>query len=188
MALVVETGAGLEDAESYISVAQLDAYAASRGWDLSDKSEGEKEIALRAATQWIDSWKRFKAMRLNAAQALEFPRTGLADWSGYDVVGVPKRVKDATAELAYRSATGIVLAPDHGRDTFVTKEQVGPLSVSYSDNAPQSTVFSLVERLIGQYTREVDPTPPTPFSGTTGTDGVFDAGMMANPGDGDGTV
>lgn len=189
MALIVENGTGMDDAESYVSVADLDAYAAARGWVMTSYTETGKEVALRLAAQWIDTWRRYKGTRLTAAQALEFPRLGLVDWSGFEIAGVPKRVKDAAAELAYRSLSGTSLAPDQGRDAFVTKEQVGPLSVSYADNAPQSTVFAIVERLLGQFSREADPTPPTPSFGNDGTAAAFSVGMHSNPeADSDGQV
>ena len=177
MTLVVENGTGLDSAESYISVAELRAYATARGIDLTPKVDLDCEIALRNSTMWIDTWKRYKATRLLASQALEFPRAGLTDWSGFAVDGVPKRVKDACAELAIRSVQGITLAPDQSRDAFVKSESVGPISTTYADNAPQSTVFAIVERLIGQYARDIEPSPPGVFSGSSEDGGQFSVGM-----------
>lgn len=54
MALIVEDGTGLADAESYLSVADADTYHADRNNEAwQDYSTAEKEAALRKATQYI---------------------------------------------------------------------------------------------------------------------------------------
>lgn len=179
MALIVENGSGLSDAEAYASVLDFRAYAAAYGHDVSQKSDAECEVQLRLAAQWIDTRWRYKGVRQIAAQALEFPRSGLVDWSGFEQLGVPQRVFRATCELAIRGLAGATLVPDLDRSAWIKSESVGPISTSYADNAPQSTVFAVAERLIEQFAR--DPEQQwAPFSGGS-TEALFNVGMMSNP-------
>lgn len=178
MALIVETGTGLANAEAYVSVEDLRAWATGRGFTIAG-SDTVCEQALRAAAQWIDTRWRYKGTRLTAEQALEFPRAGLADWSGFAVTGVPKRVKDATCELAYRAAAGTSLLPDAERSAYAKSKTVGPISVTYADGAPQSTTFVVAERLLQPYAK--DPADQgVPFFGGA-TTGQFSIGMQSNP-------
>lgn len=179
MALLVEDGTGLADAESYVTVAAFRAYATSYGQDVTAKTDAECEVQLRLAAQWIDTRWRYKGVRLKASQALEFPRSGLTDWSGYKQTGVPARVARATSELAIRGLAGTSLVPDLDRSAWIKSESVGPISTTYADGAPQSTVFSVVERLLEQFARDPDQQSAPFFGGAT--EGAFALGMMGNP-------
>lgn len=180
MALVVEDGSGLANAEAYASVAQLRAYAGARGVDVTARTDEACEVALRLASTWIDTRWRFKAARLRPVQSLEFPRNGLVDWSGYVVVGVPPRVVDATCELALRAVAGTELAPDQSRADFVRSETVGPISTTYADGAPSGPVFTLAERMLQPFIRDPEAAAAGFFGG--GTSGAFNLGMHRNTG------
>lgn len=136
MALIVEDGTGLPDAEAYISVADADAYHAARGnaaW--AALAEPAKEAALRLATDYMEAeyGPRWRGNRLTAEQALSWPR---------GVEGVPEAVRRANAELAVRASAGPLLA-DQG--PAVKQETVGPISVTYADGARQSTRYAAVD-------------------------------------------
>lgn len=110
MALIVETGSGSTTAESYLSVADADTYLAAYGqtsWAAT--ATGSKEIALRKATRYIDTKfsARWKGKRSNETQALDFPRQNITDYDGWTISStiVPQKLKDATAELAFRALT-----------------------------------------------------------------------------------
>lgn len=66
-----------------------------------------------------------------APQPLCFPRLGLYDRDGYEVIGVPERLRQAVAEYAVRSLSS-TLAPDPSHDESGsrvqrTRSKVGPL-------------------------------------------------------------
>lgn len=131
MALVVEDGSGLANAESYLSVANTDSYLAVRGnpaaW--TTLSVGDKEAALRAATKYIDVNYRFKGTRVRREQALYWPRTGVDDGEfALDSNVLPSRLKDATAEMALRAASGDVL-PDIAKPGSIRRERVKVSSI-----------------------------------------------------------
>lgn len=180
MALIVEDGTGKADAESYLSVADLAAYATARGYALTG-GDPEKEAALRQATSYLDARWRYKAVKASAAQALEFPRTGLTDWSGLAVPGVPKRVKDATAELAIKVRAGTTLFDDAERGGAVKSETVGPISVTYADGAPADKRFAVAENLLQPFIKNPKDLQGGPSFGGA-TEGTFTVGMNDNPG------
>src|SRR5262245_28766081 len=102
MALVVEDGTGLEDADSYISVSDATIYVTRyypatsdqrTRWSAATAGEGaDAEVALRRATRDIDALYTFSGEPLTDTQALEFPRYGQDE--------VPPEVMDATVEMA----------------------------------------------------------------------------------------
>ena len=141
--LIVETGAGVPGAESYLSTADADAYLTARGhaaW--TEQAVDAKEAALRRATDYMEAvygslWLFSPATE---AQGLSWPRVGWA--------GVPAPVRHACAELALRAALGPLL-PDQG--PAVKSERVGPLLVAYQDGARQGMRFVAVEKMLAPY-------------------------------------
>lgn len=124
MALIVESGVGLDDAESYVSVADATKYAEKMGhsaWSAVGVTDAQREAALRQATAYIDSRYRFRGEPLTDTQALEWPRDGYA-WP-------QKRVVDACCELAVRALSQPLYADV---DALVTEETIGPLTTKYA--------------------------------------------------------
>lgn len=163
MSLVVETGAGLSTAESYVSVADADAYHALRGnttWaDLDDLEQ--KEPALRRATDYMLQIyrSRWKGVRMQATQALDWPRSGVyTEPFMHGAVGeypylvpddiVPVEIARACAKLAL-NATTTDLAPN--LDRMTTRETVGPLTVEYAPGAVQYVRYRDVDGMLAPY-------------------------------------
>lgn len=153
MTLIVEDGTGLAEAESYLSVADFKGYCDKRGLSYADQTDTVIEQKLRIATGYIDTVKRYKGQRLLTEQSLEFPRESLTDWGGLPVLGVPGRVKQACAELAYKAFTENLYV-DLDRGGMVTSQSVGPMSVSYSDKAPVGKSYMTAMKLLEPYTRD----------------------------------
>lgn len=167
MAIVVEDGTGRADAESYISVADADAYFAARGnaaW--AALTEPQKEQALRKGTDYIGQTYRlrWKGSRVNGVQALDWPRSWVqrddfryGPLNGMAMIGgiyyfpadeVPVEVARATAELAVRSLSADLLS-DQGAQ--VTGETVGPISVTYADGARQTTRYTAIDAMLAPF-------------------------------------
>ena len=104
MALIVEDGSIVADAESYVSVTDADTIISNRGgnsnWD--GLTVTDKEIQLRIATEYIDSKYNFLGEEVSSDQELSFPRAYLPK-DGADEI--PKRIQRATAVLAAESIT-----------------------------------------------------------------------------------
>lgn len=160
MALVVEDGTGKTDAESYASVSQVDTYVdtttSSAAW--SAAATGEKEAALRRATQYLDSEYRsqWKGERSNEEQALSWPRQNVVDADDYyiDYDEMPSRLISATCELAIKAISATLLS-DLGVSGTIesTKRKVGPVTeeIHYLGGAIQHKEYSLVHGLIADY-------------------------------------
>lgn len=136
MALVVETGAGLADANSYLSVDQADAYHLARDnrrWNAAGPDD--KQAALIRATQYLDVAYLFAGTPTSITQALAWPRGG--------ALVVPPLVLAAAAELALRALDGPLLPDTTGTATTggqIVQETVGPITVKYASGAAPRTV------------------------------------------------
>lgn len=103
MAIVVEDGTGLADANSYASLAELETYAEHR-IDISTYSDTLKENALIVATlDWVDGQHSFIYEPSTTTQALKFP----VEIDGEDVV--PQAVKNATMKAALLQLQGLLM-------------------------------------------------------------------------------
>lgn len=134
--LVVEDGTGLSNAESYISVADADAYFAAfylssdpllSAWSAAKADTGANaEIALRRSTRDLDvtysDW--FLSDPANTDQALCFPRSGID--------GVPTAIKHATAELTLLLLNGYDITGPSDRSGSIKSvtEKLGPMESS----------------------------------------------------------
>lgn len=169
MTIVVETGAGLSTAETYIGVAESLTYHADRGnaaW--AALTTAQQEQALRRATEYMMQVYRlrWKGVRMKSTQALDWPRayvylepviTG-ANLEFPNLVAsniVPVEVARACAELALLSVSGPLLAP---LERGVITESIGPISVTYDKFSPESTRRPAVDGMLRPYLDE--------FSGT----------------------
>lgn len=178
--LTVETGAGLEFADAYISLRDLATYCERRGYAIDAYDDDVLEQAIRKGADYIDTIFRYKGTRTRAEQMREFPRSNLLDWSALPVLGVPTRVKSANAELAFKALTA-TLYQDQDRGGKVKSESVGPIATTYLDDAPTGVVWQQAWNYLQPYVR--DPKQRgVPFNGTEGQVGGTSIGMMDNPG------
>lgn len=134
--IVVETGQGLENAETYCDTAFVDQYAASSNnttW--TSLAVEVKESALREAALVIDGkfGGRFLGCRKCHDQALEWPRYEARDENGFyvDSDTVPIQVKKACADLAIaataQSSSQLIQDSDTTAPIIREMRKVGPL-------------------------------------------------------------
>lgn len=164
MALIVETGAGLPDAESYISVAYANTYHANRGnTNWADISTAEAEQALRRATDYLVQVYRTKwdGVRYSSTQSLDWPRSFVENKDQsfgnlYPIIGyfyypsdfIPQELKNACAEMAFKAASG-ELAPD--LDRTIIKEKIDVLEVEYDKNALQYKRYRAIDNILAPF-------------------------------------
>lgn len=161
MALVVETGAGLPDAESYATLAQADEYHLKRGNAGWTGEEASKEAALRRATEYLDGAYRARWLGQGAtpAQALAWPRSYVrVGWDYLPSDTVPVAVVRACCDAALREIQSPgSLAPDLYPGERVVSETVGPLEVEYADNGGSDVsappVLVAVDRILAPVLR-----------------------------------
>lgn len=133
MALVVEDGSCLSNAESYASVAYFISHHTGRG-NAFTASASEIEQALRKATDYMETrWAtKWSGIRQTTTQALAWPRiSAYYPDDGRAASGVPIEVKRACVEYALRSISE-PLAPDPVYSDIQApiiekEERVGPI-------------------------------------------------------------
>ena len=149
ISFVVETGAGLANATSYLSVEEADGlieidFLRSSKWDALTV-EADKEKWLVYATRWLDRMIGWHGAKATTIQALEWPRKRMRDKNGNDIGEgvVPIEVKQAVVEVVLFHLTAPVfddLPFDPSRirrfraDTFEVEFQDGTMFQSYPDD------------------------------------------------------
>lgn len=173
MALSVETGAGIQGAESYAAVAIIDAYWAARTHDAraavwSAATAPKKEGAAREATAYMDAtWgPYYRGVRRGYVQGLLFPRTGAKDDAGYPLPDMPPEAVAACCELAARAVAAPLAADiDMGARVKSLSKKVGPIekTTEYFDGAGAAlqTSYGIVESILAPLLNGSQPRAPT---------------------------
>jgi len=157
MALTVEDGTIVANADSYISLADATAYHNDYGspveWSAATTSQ--RESALRQATAYLDDFYKWKGVRSTIDQSLHWPRYGVIDTDNYQIAAttIPVGLKRATAVAALKILQGIDLMPDEtgNGSTQSSNISVGPITISESygqSRTSTSTSFTQISRLL----------------------------------------
>lgn len=137
MALTVEDGTGLPDADSYASIAEADDYhllfGDAREWE--DARDAQKEVALRIATLYIDTTyqNRWLGVPVSQFQSLAWPQLYQHGQTGISGAfnELPRGLKYATAEAALRNLQepgGLLADPMLESGLQSESIKLGPLS------------------------------------------------------------
>ena len=164
MALIVETGVGLANSESYASVAELKTYWDNFGLSYAAFSDTQLEQHLRKGTRYmVQKYRlRWKGVRTSSTQALDWPRSGVATepgalgYGGLYVVDpntVPTDIKNACIIMANKSSAGVDLFAD-GTQKAV-EETIGPITVKYEQGSSQRVQYDSVSALLAPYLSSV---------------------------------
>ena len=141
MALVIENGQGLSNAESYVDVDYVDAYFLKRGLTQWASLTNREQLIIRAM-DYIENNYTYQGAKLVSTQALQFPRL----INGETVY--PIALKNALCELALKANSGDLLQ-DTGKTTI--REKVGTLEVEYDANQDDLTSYNYVNKLLAPY-------------------------------------
>lgn len=157
MALIVETGSIVPNADAYADVAYVDTYEASykptSAWTAANTTS--KEVAIRQATQYIDSFYRglWSGLAVSDEQSLAWPRYSAVDAEGFTLASdtIPEKLKQAMAEAALRAISGTLLG-DQTTPGGIKKLQVkvGPLMklTEYAGSASQQASYPMINNLL----------------------------------------
>ena len=148
MAITVEDGTGKTDSNSYISSAELTAYATDRAITLT----GGDEIIYKAM-DYVES-QPFAGDKYTEEQALQWPRTGVYLYGfTVDYNEIPQLLKDAVCEAAIAIDGGANPLATLGRTT--SSETVGPLSVTYDPGSREQSYMSACHAKLDRLLRGV---------------------------------
>ena|ERR1051325_700648 len=168
LVLIKEDGTGLENANTYASVADGDAYHEAHlyatAWTAS--STGNKEPALAMATRLIDEEFQFNGFRTVSTQALQWPRQRCPDPDrarDASVIGpliysspavpsnqVPARVIQATCEMARELLITDRTGPPAGEG--ISMQRNADLSeITYSKKDRRPIITCVAQALLCKY-------------------------------------
>lgn len=153
MTIVVETGAGLADAESYASVAQYKARCDALGVSYADISDTVIEQRLRLGFEHMGEAYRLRwaGNRVSATQAGDWPRDNVPVRDGpgssrypsfYPNNSIPTAVLTANIDLAVKAADG-PLTPDLTQ--AIKREKVGAIETEYADYSRATKSYPAID-------------------------------------------
>lgn len=148
MALIVENGTGLADADSYISLPDARAYALKYGYTLP-VDDIEAEVALRKAASYVGLFESsFSGKRLNDAQSLSWSRDRAYKCYGNEQIlipssSVPIEIKNAQVIAADTFGKAVDVRANDDGSSIASEEVVGAVKVSYFDNGKTGTSIEI---------------------------------------------
>lgn len=134
MALLVENGSGVENANSYVSEAELQQYADDRGITLT----GDLDQLLIKAMDYLEGLS-FIGIKKTEEQELQWPRRYVRI-DGYCIANdeIPKELKKAQLAVAISIEEGN--SPLSVIERSTKREKVGPIEVEYMDSASSTNI------------------------------------------------
>ena len=139
--LIVESGNGDSNSESYIDVAFADAYFLKRGITQWASLTNREQLIIRAM-DYIENNYTYQGTKLVSTQSLQFPRL----INGETVY--PIALKNAVCELALKSNEEDLLADT---DKTKKKKKVGTLEIEYDPNQDNTKSYNYVNKLLAPY-------------------------------------
>lgn len=142
MPLIIEDGTIVTNANSYVTLVELQAYADDRGFTLPTSDAEQEQFVLRAM-DYLES-RRFQGKRADETQSLQWPRTGVkVNCIDFAEDEIPETLKKALSQLVVELQAGTPLYPSprtSSSEGFVTQKTVGPLTKKFSSFGAISTV------------------------------------------------
>ncbi len=151
MALIIETGTGAADSQAYASAAAYVAWATAYYGAAPTASTAEIEGAILRSMGYLNTLKWRGAKANGRAQALAWPRSGMADCEGNAIAS-----NEITAELIQSQhilthaelASPGILSPTGGIGV-VKREKVDVIEVEYDTARMQGTIDDLRQYVTG---------------------------------------
>lgn len=145
MALIVEDGTGLKDADSLISLDDARFMAANYGYTLPEDDDAA-DAALRQGAIYVDlSEPSFYGSRLNDDQGLSWPRSDAYRCRNGNKIAIAFDDVPSEARRAQVIAAATYGAGENPRGNYTgritTAEKVGPIEVEYADSSAGGETF-----------------------------------------------
>lgn len=132
---------GDASADTYASLAEFNAYAASRlpavKW-FTTATDAQKEAALRAAARELDSDFTWTGSAVDDVQALCWPRSGMVSRNGFVVPtsgasSIPIQLKNAQCEFALQIGASDRLSDNDPLKKGITSLKADVVELKFSD-------------------------------------------------------
>lgn len=140
---------GLDTANSYVTVAEADAYFSdSFGRPLwANATNDAKATLVVYASRLLDQYMEWAGIKATDTQSMEWPRIGAYDRFGAVIPSdqIPKQVKYAAFELAYYvlENNGLSFA-----DQTIDSVKVGSIQVEFTPKSTDAGIPKFIENLL----------------------------------------
>lgn len=158
--MALDATVGGASADSYVTVAEADAYFASsaNGGVWAPLAEDVKENRLKEATRILDLYYVWNGIKASETQALGWPRKKAYYPDGTLIPEdiIPVAVKYATFDLA------LFLYTNNGftmEDNMLDMVKVGPITVDFLDNKSPSSMPKSILTYLAAYGTSTIPVP-----------------------------
>ncbi len=158
MTLIVEDGSIIADANSYVDLDYIRAFALARGVTLSE-TDSEVEAQSQIAIDYLEGKRaQYQGRKTDPEnQELQFPRIGVRiDNYLIPSDSIPKELKQAQCRLIMAIADDVDIFPTQSGEGFIIEDTVGPITTKYSESVRSSlhptltAVDDLLAPLCGQ--------------------------------------
>lgn len=139
MALIIEDGSIVANANSYVTLAEARAFALARGVTLSAVDATLEPFVIKAMDFLESMRNEYQGTKVSKDQRLQWPRTGVV-CDGFDVedTEIPLVLKDAQCQLIMDGTAGSDLLPNSdGRE--VIREKIDVLETEYAPSSSGGT-------------------------------------------------
>jgi len=135
--IIVEDGTGISNSNSYVTLAEADAYFTSigeLGWAGTDDFKNQNLINATSAMDATYGQRYLSYLRDNTSQALLWPREDVWDRHGRRIGSgaIPVTLQNAQCEMALLSQNGVDLYPEGSIAKQATSESVSIGDISES--------------------------------------------------------
>lgn len=156
--MTLDATVGGVDSNSYVTLAEFEAYIVERGISVGTVTDAVKEGWLIRAAEYIDAnWiGQWKGLIASDTQALAWPRTCVVDPDGREVDddSIPLKIKNAQCEMAVYAKTYSNLNA-YAMTSFVEEKssKAGPVEAStkYSKGSATTYPYTNVGKLLSPY-------------------------------------
>jgi hypothetical protein len=145
MALIIEDGTIVEDANSYVTLAEYRAYGASRGLTITADDTLAEQQLIRSMDYLLTYEDDYQGLRISDSQELSFPRSPVTIYGADKSSEIPDNLKSGQSRLAYDAASSDLQTNGAGQE--VIEEQVGPLKTKYNPNGTTNPQPNFTEAL-----------------------------------------
>ena len=147
MTVIVEDGSIVAGANSFVTIADVQAYASARGFSITT-DETKIEIGITLSIDYMRS-KNYIGDLVDDTQPLPFPRKNIDNVLDTEI---PGDIKNAQVELVIASFDDELLSRSGGAN--ITREKVGELETEYAGQGLSNSFTSQrVNMYLAKYIR-----------------------------------
>jgi hypothetical protein len=134
VALIIEDGSGVANANSYATVAELSSFATARGLALP-AGDAAREVLLIQACDFLEQFEpRYKGSKIDPSQELSWPRSDVFLFDSQEALPtnqIPTALKRAQMQLAFEASKTDLQPTGAGRE--VVREKLDVIEVQYAE-------------------------------------------------------